>query len=167
MRSLPPAGTFSSESEGNLLSAGNTLRFGGKFQYIFQTKFFPFEFEGISYNSVWHDTWYCWHFDVSFASSLKCHVTTLPCYDASDVNRLRNATSEISSTHFTNIIKAIHSNGDAKDLLLLILRTDYMVSKWPLITIFEFSRLRRTHVHTTLHAIYISIHTYSKPPWPF
>ena len=32
--------------------AGNTLRFRGKFQYIFQTKFFPLEFEGISYNSV-------------------------------------------------------------------------------------------------------------------
>ena len=32
--------------------AGDTLRFGGKFQYIFQTKFFPLEFEGISYNSV-------------------------------------------------------------------------------------------------------------------
>ena len=32
--------------------AGNTLRFRGKKQYIFQTKFFPLEFEGISYNSV-------------------------------------------------------------------------------------------------------------------
>ena len=32
-------------------SAGNTLRFRGKKQYIFQTKFFPLEFEGISYNS--------------------------------------------------------------------------------------------------------------------
>ena len=44
-------------------------------------------------------------------------------------------------------------DGVAKDLLLLILRTDYMVSKWPLITIFEFSRLRRTHVHTTHNGI--------------
>ena len=35
--------------------AGNTLRFRGKKQYIFQTKFFPLEFEGISYNSVHHD----------------------------------------------------------------------------------------------------------------
>ena len=40
--------------------AGNTLRFKGKKQYIFQTKFFPLEFEGILYNSVclhqefWH-----------------------------------------------------------------------------------------------------------------
>ena len=34
--------------------AGNTFRFRGKFQYIFQTKFFPLEFEGISYNSVEH-----------------------------------------------------------------------------------------------------------------
>ena len=33
--------------------AGNTLRFRGKFQYIFQTKFFPLEFEGISYNNVY------------------------------------------------------------------------------------------------------------------
>ena len=32
--------------------AGNTLRFRGKKQYIFQTKFFPLEFEGISNNSV-------------------------------------------------------------------------------------------------------------------
>ena len=32
--------------------AGNTLRFRGKKQYIFQTKFFPLEFEGILYNSV-------------------------------------------------------------------------------------------------------------------
>ena len=32
--------------------AGKTVRFRGKFQYIFQTKFFPLEFEGISYNSV-------------------------------------------------------------------------------------------------------------------
>ena len=32
--------------------AGNTLRFRGKKQYIFQMKFFPLEFEGISYNSV-------------------------------------------------------------------------------------------------------------------
>ena len=32
--------------------AGNTLIFRGKFQYIFQTKFFPLEFEGISYHSV-------------------------------------------------------------------------------------------------------------------
>ena len=32
--------------------AGNTLRFRGKFQYIFQTKFFPLEYEGISYNSA-------------------------------------------------------------------------------------------------------------------
>ena len=32
--------------------AGNTLRFRWKFQYFFQTKFFPLEFEGISYNSV-------------------------------------------------------------------------------------------------------------------
>ena len=31
--------------------AGNTLRFRGKKQYIFQTKFFPLEFEGILYNS--------------------------------------------------------------------------------------------------------------------
>ena len=31
--------------------AGNTLRFRGKKQYIFQTKFFPLKFEGISYNS--------------------------------------------------------------------------------------------------------------------
>ena len=31
---------------------GNTLRFRGKKQYIFQTKFFPLEFEGILYNSV-------------------------------------------------------------------------------------------------------------------
>ena len=36
-------------------SAGNTLRFKGKFQYIFQTKFFPLGFEGISYNSVVSD----------------------------------------------------------------------------------------------------------------
>ena len=32
--------------------AGNTLRFRWKKQYIFQTKFFSLEFEGISYNSV-------------------------------------------------------------------------------------------------------------------
>ena len=32
--------------------AGNILRFRGKRQYIFQTKFFPLEFEGISYNSA-------------------------------------------------------------------------------------------------------------------
>ena len=34
--------------------AGNTLRFRGKKQYIFQTKFFPLEFEGISNNSEGH-----------------------------------------------------------------------------------------------------------------
>ena len=34
------------------LQAGNTLRFRGKFQYIFQKKFFPLGFEGISCNSV-------------------------------------------------------------------------------------------------------------------
>ena len=42
--------------------AGNTLRFRGKKQYIFQTKFFPLEFEGISYNSVVHSisSWLVW-----------------------------------------------------------------------------------------------------------
>ena len=34
--------------------AGNTLRFRRKFQYIFQTKFFALEFEGISYNSAYY-----------------------------------------------------------------------------------------------------------------
>ena len=33
--------------------AGKTLRFRGNFHYTFQMKFFPLEFEGISYNSVW------------------------------------------------------------------------------------------------------------------
>ena len=38
-------------------SAVNTLRFRGKFQYIFLTKFFPLEFEDISYNSVVRGTY--------------------------------------------------------------------------------------------------------------
>ena len=53
--------------------AGNTLRFRGKKQYIFQTKFFPLEFEGISYNSVA----YAFEFNVWIKCTVYCEYLLL------------------------------------------------------------------------------------------
>ena len=77
-------------------SAGNTLRFKGKFQYIFQTKFFPLDFEGISNNSVrrciikfkwnafnnfcWTHFWQCVHkFCFELWSQILDQVICYPC----------------------------------------------------------------------------------------
>ena len=57
--------------------AGNTLRFRGKKQYIFQTKFFPLEFEGILYNSV---LCFCVFYPIKAVLSTRLRLFYIMCH---------------------------------------------------------------------------------------